>query len=191
MRRSSPKLRGYERGALAGVGLPGLRDYVLGGGVASVIAPIAVAVLVGLMGCTLPRVRDTAAIDERTARCESIDCVIAAMDTLPQGPQADRYPFMEGYPDTNLTQAKAEGRLTVAVMNPHRVGNRRRDPPRLAPHRAVRCGAGTGRGATGRAVRPGVAPVSPKDTALMIGFVAGLLGIAGVLLAAIVVETCP
>lgn len=89
---------------------------------ASVIAPIAVAVLVGLMGCTLPRVRDTAAIDERTARCESIDCVIAAMDTLPQGPQADRYPFMEGYPDTNLTQAKAEGRLTVAVMNPLLLG---------------------------------------------------------------------
>ena len=33
--------------------------------------------------------------------------------------------------------------------------------------------------------------MSPKDTALLIGFVAGLLGLAGVLLAAIVVETCP
>lgn len=33
--------------------------------------------------------------------------------------------------------------------------------------------------------------MSPKDTALLIGFVAGLLGIAGVLLAAIVLEACP
>ncbi len=33
--------------------------------------------------------------------------------------------------------------------------------------------------------------MSPKDIALMIGFVAGLLGLAGVLLAAIVWETCP
>ncbi len=33
--------------------------------------------------------------------------------------------------------------------------------------------------------------MSPKDTALMIGFVVGLLGIAGVLLASLVLETCP
>lgn len=33
--------------------------------------------------------------------------------------------------------------------------------------------------------------MSPKDTALLIGFVAGLVGIAGVLLAAIVWEKCP
>ena len=104
------------------MGLPRLRACVLGGGVAPVIAPLGLAVLVGLTACTLPQVRDTAAIDGRTARCESVDCVIAAMDTLPQGPQADRYPFMEGYPDTDLAQAKADGRLTVAVMNPLLLG---------------------------------------------------------------------
>ncbi len=31
----------------------------------------------------------------------------------------------------------------------------------------------------------------PKDIALTIGFVAGLLGLAGVLLAALMLETCP
>ncbi len=33
--------------------------------------------------------------------------------------------------------------------------------------------------------------MSPKDIAMMIGFVAVLVGIAGVLLAAIVLEPCP
>ena len=33
--------------------------------------------------------------------------------------------------------------------------------------------------------------MSPKDTALLIGFVVGRRGIAGVLLASLVLETCP
>lgn len=82
-------------------------------------SPLMLAVLIlYLTGCTTPIVRDTSSIDAQTARCETVDCVIAAMDTLPQGPDSARYPFMEGYPDTNLTQAKAEGRLKVSMMNP-------------------------------------------------------------------------
>lgn len=78
----------------------------------------ALAALLALTACTTPIVRDTSAIDALTAKCASVDCVIGLMDTLPQGPDAARYPFMEGYPDTRLGEAKAAGRLTVAVMNP-------------------------------------------------------------------------
>ena len=71
-----------------------------------------------LTACTTPSVRDTSAIDAKTAQCESVDCVIEAMDTLPQGPQSDRYPFMEGYPDSKLAEMDRQNRLRVAVMNP-------------------------------------------------------------------------
>ena len=74
--------------------------------------------LVLLTACTTPIVRDTSSIDATTAQCESVDCVIAAMDTLPMGSQDDRYPFMEGYPDTNLAALQRSGGLDVAVMNP-------------------------------------------------------------------------
>ena len=79
---------------------------------------MALALLPLLAACTAPIVRDTSSIDAVTARCESIDCVIAAMDTMKQGNDADRYPFMEGYPDTRLMDLMHAGRLTVAVMNP-------------------------------------------------------------------------
>ena len=79
------------------------------------VSPI---LLVLLTACTTPIVRDTSSIDAVTARCESIDCVIAAMDTMKQGNDVDRYPFMEGYPDTRLMDLMQAGRLTVAVMNP-------------------------------------------------------------------------
>lgn len=71
-----------------------------------------------LTACTTPTVRDTSAIDARTAQCETPDCVIALMDTLPQGPDSARYPFMEGHPDTRLTALKAAGGLTVEPLNP-------------------------------------------------------------------------
>jgi len=80
--------------------------------------PLLLAPALLLGACTAPIVRDTTAIDALTERCESVDCVIQAMDTLPQGPQSDRYPFMEGYPDTRLMDLRKAGRLTVAVMNP-------------------------------------------------------------------------
>jgi len=77
---------------------------------------ISSALLTG--SCTTPQVRDTSAIDAQTARCEDVDCVIGLMDTLPQGSQDDRYPFVEGYPDTRLAELKADGKLDVALMNP-------------------------------------------------------------------------
>ena len=74
--------------------------------------------LVLLTACTTPIVRDTSAIDAKTAQCETVDCVIQAMDELPQGSQEDRYPFMEGYPDSKLAEMERQNRLRVAVMNP-------------------------------------------------------------------------
>lgn len=71
-----------------------------------------------LTACTTPQVRDTSAIDAQTARCETVDCVIELMDTLPQGKQEDRLPFMEGYPDAKLSDLKRQHRLDVALMNP-------------------------------------------------------------------------
>ena len=78
-------------------------------------SPILLALLAA---CTTPIVRDTSAIDHKTAQCESVDCVIELMDTLPQGPQSDRYPFMDGVADTNLAALQRSGGLDVAVMNP-------------------------------------------------------------------------
>ena len=71
-----------------------------------------------LTACTTPIVRDTSAIDAKTAQCETPECVIALMDTLTPGPQSDRYPFMEGHPDTRLAALKAAGGLTVEHLNP-------------------------------------------------------------------------
>ena len=71
-----------------------------------------------LTACTTPIVRDTSAIDAKTSKCEEVDCVIRAMDELPQGSQEDRYPFMEGYPDTRLASLKEEGKLDIDLMNP-------------------------------------------------------------------------
>lgn len=77
-----------------------------------------VTVLALLSACTTPHLRDTSSIDAVTARCETEDCVIRAMDTLVQGPQFERYPFMDGFPDTQLSDLKSAGRLTVGVINP-------------------------------------------------------------------------
>lgn len=74
--------------------------------------------LVLLTACTTPIVRDTTSIDAQTAKCESVDCVIEAMDTLPMGSQEDRYPFMEGVPDPKLAEMKRQHRLDVDTMNP-------------------------------------------------------------------------
>ena len=74
--------------------------------------------LVLLTACTTPIVRDTSAIDAKTAQCETVDCVIALMDTLPQGPDSDRYPFVEGVADTRLASLKEEGKLDIDLMNP-------------------------------------------------------------------------
>ena len=83
------------------------------------ISPLpALAALLALTGCTTPIVRDTSAIDPITAKCESVDCVIAAMDTLPQGDDRDRYPWMEGVPDAKLAKMKAAGKLDIAPLNP-------------------------------------------------------------------------
>lgn len=68
--------------------------------------------------CTTPIVRDTTSIDELTKKCENVDCVINLMDQLPQGPDKDRYPWMEGSPDANLTQMKKDGKLDIEVINP-------------------------------------------------------------------------
>lgn len=76
------------------------------------------ATLALLSACTTPHVRDTSAIDAQTAKCETVACVAALMDTLPQGPDDDRYPFMEGHPDTQLAALKAAGGLTVETLNP-------------------------------------------------------------------------
>ena len=82
-------------------------------------SPLMLAVLIlYLTGCTTPIVRDTSSIDAQTAKCISTGRVIDLMDTLPQGPDSDRYPFFEGYPDWNLRQAKDSGKLTVSLMNP-------------------------------------------------------------------------
>ena len=74
--------------------------------------------LVLLAACTTPIVRDTTSIDAQTAKCETVDCVIGLMDTLPQGPDSDRYPFVEGVADARLAEMKRQNRLRVAVMNP-------------------------------------------------------------------------
>lgn len=71
-----------------------------------------------VISCTTPIVRDTELIDKKTDQCETVDCVIDEMDKLPKGAESDRYPFMEGYPDTNLRQLKNEDKLDVDVMNP-------------------------------------------------------------------------
>lgn len=78
----------------------------------------ALALLAPLSACTTPIVRDTRAIDARVAQCASVDCVIELMDTLPQGPDADRYPWMEGVPDAKLARMRAAGQLDVDVLNP-------------------------------------------------------------------------
>lgn len=44
--------------------------------------PLLLAPALLLGACTAPIVRDTSSIDAVTARCETVDCVIAAMDTL-------------------------------------------------------------------------------------------------------------
>ena len=76
------------------------------------------ATLALLSACTTPHVRDTSAIDAQTAKCETVACVAALMDTLPQGPDDDRYPFMEGVSDAKLTDLLAKGRLDVQTINP-------------------------------------------------------------------------
>lgn len=83
---------------------------------------LAVIAILTLTGCTAPIVRDTSAIDPITAKCESVDCVIAAMDTLPQGNDSARYPFMEGVTDWRLADAKKAGKLRVSMMNPLLLG---------------------------------------------------------------------
>ena len=75
-----------------------------------------------LSGCTTPIVRDTALIDEQTKSCETVDCVIELMDTLPQGSDSDRFAFCEGYPDTRLASLKYSGKLDVEIMNPLLLG---------------------------------------------------------------------
>jgi len=78
-----------------------------------VIVPI-----IFLISCTTPNVRDTSLIDQQSQNCETVDCVIDLMDTLPQGPDKDRFPFMEGFRDPNLKNLKDAGKLTVEIMNP-------------------------------------------------------------------------
>ena len=70
-----------------------------------------------LTGCTTSQVRDTSAIDAQTARCQTSDCVIDLMDTLPPGDE-ERYPFMEGSPDTDLQALRRAGKLTADPINP-------------------------------------------------------------------------
>ena len=82
-------------------------------------AIISIAVL---SGCTTPIVRDTSLIDEQTKACETVDCVIELMDTLPQGSDSDRFAFCEGYPDARLAEMKRQNRLDVAMMNPLLLG---------------------------------------------------------------------
>ena len=74
--------------------------------------------LVLLAACTTPIVRDTTSIDAQTAKCETVDCVIGLMDTLPQGPDSDRYPFVEGVADARLAEMKRQNKLDVDTMNP-------------------------------------------------------------------------
>lgn len=74
--------------------------------------------LLALAACTAPIVRDTTAIDAQTAKCATVDCVVALMDTLPQGSDEDRYPWMEGVKDASLTQMRKDGKLDIAPMNP-------------------------------------------------------------------------
>lgn len=70
-----------------------------------------------LSGCTTPQVRDTSAIDAQTARCQTPACVISLMDTLPPGDE-ERYPFMEGAPDTDLQALRRVGKITADPINP-------------------------------------------------------------------------
>ena len=83
----------------------------------SLMARGALATLL-LVGCTTPIVRDTTSIDAQTAQCETVDCVVSLMDTLHQGSDADRYPWMEGVKDANLTQMRKDGKLDIAPLNP-------------------------------------------------------------------------
>lgn len=71
-----------------------------------------------LASCTTPILRDTSLIDEQTKQCETEDCVIDLMDTLPQGQDNKRFKFMEGYSDSKLREMKDAGKLTVEVINP-------------------------------------------------------------------------
>ena len=71
-----------------------------------------------LAGCTTPILRDTSLIDEQSKKCENVDCVIDLMDTLPQGPDDERFRFMEGFPDPKLRTMKDSGKLTVEPINP-------------------------------------------------------------------------
>jgi hypothetical protein len=66
-----------------------------------------------LTSCTTPIVRDTSSIDALTEKCDDADCVIKLMDTLPQGDDSSRYPFMETLPDTNLEQLKTNEKLSI------------------------------------------------------------------------------
>lgn len=74
--------------------------------------------LLALAACTAPIVRDTTAIDPLTAQCDNVDCVVALMDQLPQGPDEARYPFMEGQPDAKLVPMRQAGTLTIKPLNP-------------------------------------------------------------------------
>ena len=74
--------------------------------------------LLALAACTTPIVRDTTAIDAQTAKCATVDCVVALMDQLPQGPDEARYPFMEGQPDAKLVPMRQAGTLTIKPLNP-------------------------------------------------------------------------
>ena len=71
-----------------------------------------------LASCTTPIVRDTTSIDAQTAKCETVDCVIALMDQLPQGQDSDRYPWMEGEKDANLREMHDAGKLDIETLNP-------------------------------------------------------------------------
>lgn len=71
-----------------------------------------------LTACTTPNVRDTSLVDNDIKKCETVDCVISEMDKLPQGLQEDRFPFMEGYPDSRLAEMKSKNQLDVEIMNP-------------------------------------------------------------------------
>lgn len=68
------------------------------------------------MSCTTPIVRDTTAIDDIT--CETVECVVDAMDSLPQDSKDARYLWMEGMPDANLRKMLNEGSLDIDIINP-------------------------------------------------------------------------
>jgi hypothetical protein len=71
-----------------------------------------------LVSCTTPNVRDTSSINHPTKNCDDVDYVIKLMDTLPQGNDSSRYPFMETSPYPNLQELKEDSRMTVEIINP-------------------------------------------------------------------------